>query len=181
MKRKTRKGIPAANSGSVEKGRDDSPQRIRVSDRMRELMLAGAAASIGLSATLCGVACDPAPPPPWNCSDSTADLWKSGLHGSAVWHQDSSVWTVAVELTLDYWLTRNSNAVFTGAPVLSDAALKTSAVDSTSVRFTCVPVTGVPYVVVQLPFTCDGGAKSLTFDLDVSGTRKENGDVTIVR
>ena len=157
----------------------DPQQRIRVNNRMRELLAAGAAASIGLSATLCGIACDPMPPPVWTCSDSTSNLWKSGLYGEAAWHQANQEWNVTVQLTLDSWIKQATLIKFSGDPVLTGATLKADSVNPASANFTCVPDTGVLQIVARMPMKCDSGVISLNFGLDISGTKNENAQVPI--
>ena len=181
MKRKKSKNL-LADPGHSEKNNSamaDPQQRIRVHNRMKELLLAGTTVSIGLSATLCGIACDPVPPPVWTCSDSTSNLWKSGLTGEAAWHQVNQEWNVTVQLTLDSWIKQTALIKFSGVPVLAGAIVKTDSVDPASVHFSCVPDTGVQQIAARVPMKCDSGAISLNFGLDVSGTRRENAQVPI--
>lgn len=178
-KRKSRTSVtvpPAQKDGAMT----DPPQRLRVYNRMRELMLAGTAASIGLSATLCGVACDPAPPPVWNCSDSTSTLWKEGLHGEAGWHQAGAEWTVVVNLTLDNWLMRTTSVKFSGNPQLTGATLKVATVDTVTAAFTCVPDSGSQRITAIMPMKCESLGLPLKFNLDISGSRNEGAQVPIL-
>ena len=161
-----------------DNGLIDRQPRLRAHRRMRELMLTGTAAGIGLSATLCGVACDPAPPPVWTCSDSTITLWKRGLSGSAIWQQNGMQSSIAVQLYLDRSIERMATVKFSGNPILSGAKIGLATIDTAQAYFTCVPDTSVQLIAVSMPLKCDDGTPSLNFILDL-GTGNKNVPVSI--
>jgi hypothetical protein len=181
MKKAKRKFAKIAPMQSEQKNsiETDSSPRFRVCSRMRDLMAAGTAATIGLSASLCSVNCDPAPQPEWNCSDSASKLWKNGLFGNGAWHLSGAEWTIEVNLTFESWIRQMSSVNFSGNPQVKGATLKVAQIDSSTAAFTCVPDSGAKLITVQMPLKCDSGAVAFKFNLDISGKKSEGAPVQI--
>jgi hypothetical protein len=179
MNGKEKREVPPLDARTGSKVENDSGPRRRVRSRMHELLLAGTAASIGLSATLCAVACDPMPPPVWSCSDSAGTLWNIGLYATATWHRADQAWSVAVQMSMTDWLHASSSLEFSGNPVVTGAKVTSVKVDTMSVAFTCVPDTGIRSVTAAQPLHCSGEELSVKFELDVSANKAEGAVVPL--
>jgi hypothetical protein len=173
-----------AQQGRVVKSPQDGaprdPQtRDRVKGHMRELLIAGSAAGIGLSAALCSVSCDPIPTPSyWSCSDSSSDIWHTGLWPHAVWHLAEEQWTIRVTLNLS-GRTLPPQLLFAGNPVVTGASLVTATVDSTQAVFSCIPDSGAALIGVEQPMQCPGKLFSLFYDLMVYASPVEGETVGV--
>lgn len=156
----------------------DPRVRAQVKAHMRELLIAGATAGIGLSATLCSISCDPLPPPVWNCDDSPDSL---RLYPDAEWHFVDSLWIIKVAIYLQRAFI-DPSLKFTGNPTISGARLDSVMIDSISSEFTCIPDSGVAKIVFEQPMQCESRTFSFKAEIDTTGTQPvEGGGVRVSR
>lgn len=170
-----RRGNPRADApkGTLDEQRRRAV-RARALRHLRRWVAAGAAGSAVALEITCVVS-DPAPAPivcPITIDDY--DFWAYRLHLSAAWEEIESQWRIQVRVNV-WHQSGDDPLAFDGVPTLSDATLLENTVTRTScfppdacLTFSCLRHEGARTILVTVPFTCDGAAKSLSFAIEVT-------------
>lgn len=134
----------------------ESRVHVRVRNHMRDLLIAGTTAGIGLSAALCSVSCDPIPEPMnWSCSDPVDNFWRAGIDAYGYLRFNNDTWTIEINMELNSpGLLHAEELSISGAPIISGGKLLSSTVNKKDISFTLTPDSGVTTIDVKQPMQC---------------------------